>query len=211
MGRRYPISLPVRLQSPPRIGVCPNHTPSAWDTARAVPRETFGPQALLKISGIGIALAGALEERGQLQAAYTVYQDVLWFLRTAYVGPDIAQKVKDADPGTETIQVLAPAERMRAIAVAYKLGGLAQTLGRTEEEEKWLVWSVEALLRTVLHAIPVSKVEGAGLSEPQKAHEGHTDKVIVEVLGLPVWSAGHNIAAPFEALASFYSRQGKAE
>lgn len=136
---------------------------------------------------------------------------MLWFLRTAYVGPDIAQKVKDADPGTETVQVLAPAERMRAIAVAYKLGELAHTLGRPEEEEKWLVWSVEALLRTVLHAIPVSKVEGTGVSEPPQPHDGHTDKVIVEVLGLPVWSTGHNIAAPFEALASFYARQGKAE
>ncbi|KAF9484755.1 hypothetical protein BDN70DRAFT_871998 [Pholiota conissans] len=179
----------------------------AWDTARTIPRETFGDQTLLKISGIGITLAGALEEHGQIEKAYAIYQDVLWYLRTAYLGPNVAH-LKNADLGTETIKVLTSAEKMRAIALAYKLGGLAHELDKpAEEEERWLVWSVEALLLTVLDATPTGKMEAVNTRDAQNAP--HV-KVIIENLGLPDWCEGYNIAAPFEALASFYSRHGNA-
>lgn len=173
----------------------------AWNEARAMPRDAFNEQALLKISGIGIALANTFEEAGQPARAFELYQDVLQYLRTAHLGPAIA---KNANADLDTLQApLSGPERYRTIALAYRLGELANKLNRPEEEEKWLVVSVEALLR-LLNAPPPP----GALPVPPEKHSKHSQAMIKQ-LGTPFIFYQHNIAAPFEALGSFYARTGK--
>ena len=163
-----------------------------------MPRDAFNEQALLKVSGIGIALANTVEEAGQPGRAFELYQEVLQYLRTAHLGPAIA---KNANADLDTLQTpLSIPERYRTVALAYRLGELANKLDRPEEEEKWLVWSVEALLR-LLNTPPSSAVP------PEK--NSKYDQVLNKQLGIPVLFYQHNIAAPFEALGSFYARTGK--
>src|SRR5271170_3689773 len=101
----------------------------AWETAQTLPIETLAASPYLKLSGIGIAFAGVLEENDRPQLAYDVYVNVLKHL----------QKKRST---------AAAEERMRIVAVAYKLGEMAEMYQQPpEEEEKWLSLAVEELLR----------------------------------------------------------------
>ncbi|KAF8910626.1 hypothetical protein CPB84DRAFT_1764172 [Gymnopilus junonius] len=183
----------------------------AWQTTKSLPLETFGDDPLLKVTGIGIALGGLLEDAHRLEDAYAVYEDTFWLLRTAYMNLPPSTLDNRPDLGVETLKGLTRADRMRAVSLSYKLAEMAHDLSRpSEEEERWLVWSVEAILRTVLDAPPMKAVEvvtrdgtGTGVGD-----EHPKVKVLVEQLGLPTWSVRHDIAAPFEALGTYYAKSG---
>ncbi|KAF6764144.1 hypothetical protein DFP72DRAFT_870869 [Ephemerocybe angulata] len=163
----------------------------AWKEAKDMPIDKFGYHPYLKVSGIAIALAGVLEADGKAENAYHIYQEALQVLQ-----------VEGSDSPTARIRSgLSPPERMRAVAIAYKLGELAHALGKPkEEEEKWLVYSVESVLKDVM-----------GSSEADfEPKEGAAQlKELMETLRTPRWAVKHDIAAPFEALGAFYSREGK--
>ncbi|KAF6745038.1 hypothetical protein DFP72DRAFT_1051606 [Ephemerocybe angulata] len=80
-----------------------------------------------------------------------------------------------------------------------QLGKLAHALWKPkEEEEKWLVYSVESVLKDAM-----------GSSEADfEPKEGAAQlKEMMETLRTPRWAVNHDIAAPFEALGAFYSRE----
>lgn len=165
-----------------------SHLPSsrAWETSKKLPLTEFKTLAYLKTSGIAICLAGVLEEDRKLEEAYKVYEDALLQL----------QHVMDAKP-----QELKGQEKMRAVALSHKLGEMAHDMHKPqEEEEKWLVWSVETILKSVLQAPAGNQADQNG--------SRHDIQVMVEELALPSWVVQQDIAAPFEALGSFYSRTG---
>lgn len=239
------LTSPIPIPLPPSF---PNTLPatiSAWEHTKTLPLDAFGPDPLLKTTGIGITLGGILEQSSDLAAAYDVYEDVFWALRTAHLRPSAGTgtgsgdgngdgngngnaqgegeqglpppSTRDTRPplGVETLQGLSSADKMRAVALAYKLGELAHALGRPRaEEERWLVWSVEAILRTVLDTPPVGAVEvvrtvGTGAEGGVGGAEARPNlKVLVEQLGLPLWAMRHDLAAPFEALGTFYAEEG---
>lgn len=121
-------------------------------------------------------------------------------MRTAHLGANVS---KDINTESDTLQApLTGPERMRTVALAYKLGELAGKLKKPEEEEKWLVMSVETILR--LLNVPTDTSSGMRIAD----HKGFPPKALVENLGLPAMFVRYNIAAPFEALGSFYSRNG---
>ena len=175
-----------------------------------MPLQTFGDDALLKVTGIGIALGGLLEDEKRLEEAYTLYEDTFWLLRTAYMDSlPPSTMANRPDLGIETLKGLTRADRMRAVALSYKLAEMAHDLRRpSQEEERWLVWSVEAILRTVLDAPPLTAVEVVAPAGKGAAGDGPNVKVLIEQLGLPEWTARHDIAAPFEALGTFYAKSG---
>ncbi|EST06204.1 Tetratricopeptide-like helical [Kalmanozyma brasiliensis GHG001] len=132
-------------------------------------------EAMLKISGIAIALAALLEGEGRVEESYAVLEDV-WdeiMERGKYEGV-IAEK-GEWKRGQR--------DRMRAVQIAQKLGQLGQlpevrvallekaklasvgdeggekfkfaltgTAESQDPAERWLVWSVEELFRLVLPA-----------------------------------------------------------
>ena len=98
---------------------------------------------------------------------------------------------------------------MRAAALAYKLGCLASELGKPEkEEEKWLTWSVNAILVAVIQA-PASSGMDKVARIPSAPPGAGKMFVVAQDMRLPLWARNHDIAAPFEALGTFYSEHGK--
>lgn len=155
--------------------------------------EQFGIHPYLKTTGIAITLAGVLEADGKQEQAYQIYQEALNLLQEG--------------PGNTTSRLrtgLSAPERLRGVAIAHKLGELAEELHKPEEEEeKWLVYSVETVLRDIMGATPAATVS---------IEKGEGKEELSDLMGhlkLPVWATSHDIAAPFEALATFYSKAGK--
>ncbi|PWN43148.1 hypothetical protein IE81DRAFT_322661 [Ceraceosorus guamensis] len=164
----------------------------------------LGKDANLKISGISIALGSLLEEHEQLVAAYDVYNDALARLRDESTG---------ANSGPE---------RMRAVAIAQRLGDLASTtevsahlaqqphLGVTQPSdaqdaaEAHLVWSVEELLRL---SVPDDVRKGVLQATSDEASAG----VTLSELQLPAWVQPSELGASLEALATLYANRGRAE
>lgn len=135
---------------------------------------------------MGLALANSLELAGKIDEAYVVYEDVLIHMQAAHVRAP-----------------LTGLESMRAVAIAYRLGHLAHSMEKSkEEEEKWLVYAVQTLLTDIMSAPVAAELVQTGDSETQ---------VMISDLRLPKWATKHDLAAPFEALASFYSHNGQIE
>jgi hypothetical protein len=160
---------------------------SAWETAKNLPIEQFKAQPYLKTSGIAICLGEVLEGDDKKSDAYDIYVDAL-------------KQLQDAG-----IPIMSGPEKMRAVALAYKLGELGGSIEKPKEDtEKWLTFAVETVLKHVLEVSPSNSVAGT-------PHEEGDNMVIIAELGLPDWVSSVDIAAPFEALGTFYSRAGKLE
>ncbi len=151
----------------------------AWTTVRNLPLDTLGEEPYLKLSGVAVALADVFEQDGQLEQAYNLYQEVLKIMQDA--------------------TSLTGNERLRAVAIAGKIGEHAETLKKPQaEEEKYLQWAVEEVLRLVKEA-------NAGEIDPD------VDQLVLAELDLPPWASSTDVGAPLEALAGFYRRIGKIE
>ncbi|KAL9709556.1 hypothetical protein Ac2012v2_007295 [Leucoagaricus gongylophorus] len=157
----------------------------AWQTAKTLPIEQFKSQPHLKTSGIAICLGEVLEGDNKKSEAYDVYVDSL-------------RQLQDAD-----IPTMTGPEKMRAVALAYKLGELGESLEKPKEDtEKWFTFAVETVIKHVLQVSPSTSSAGT-------PNEEADNLVLVAELGLPDWVSTVDIAAPFEALGTFYSRSGK--
>lgn len=159
---------------------------SALETAHTLPREAFGTDPYLKLSGIAIALAGVLEAADKPKEAYEAYTAALQELQGA--------------------QGLSGKERLRAVAVAHKLGEMAEAYQRPEdEEERWLVYAVEEVLRAL-------RDEGVDTQLATPTHGADQElKTVAAELELPKWVAKTDVVAPLTALGAFYNRTGKQE
>lgn len=157
-----------------------NKPNSALETAQSLPLEKLSPEPYLKISGIASALAEVLESNNRPQAAYEVYVAILSHLQgaTDKTGP----------------------EKLRTVAIAYKLGEMAETYQQpAEEEERWLTFAVEEALRI--------------LRDFQSTNPGQDLQAQVNLseLELPPGFTEIDIAVPMKKLGAFYQRTGKLE
>ncbi|KAH9933738.1 uncharacterized protein B0H18DRAFT_981821 [Fomitopsis serialis] len=161
----------------------------AYETALALPLATFSPSPHLKLSGIAIALASTLEAADRPEPAFEVYTDALSRLRAANA----------ASP-------LTGPERMRAVAIASKLGEMAETYQLpVAEEERWLTYAVEELLRILRDETRKGELVVEG-----EAQEGSIPLMLAE-LEMPPWVTKTDVGAPLEALGRFYAREGNVE
>ncbi|KAI0355963.1 hypothetical protein OH77DRAFT_1424247 [Trametes cingulata] len=157
----------------------------AWDTAQTLPLSAFSSEPHLKLSGIAVVFAEALEATNRPQEAYDVYKTALMQLRAA--------------------KGLSGRERMRAVAIAHKLGEMAEIYQQgPEETEQWLTFAVEEALRVVKDEAGGVKEKVVSVGEP----EGEVGAMLSE-LDLPWWVRKIDIAAPLEALGRFYAQEGK--
>lgn len=132
-----------------------------------------------------MVLAEALEGTNRPQEAYDIYSAALLQLRAA--------------------KELTGRERMRAVAIAHKLGEMAEIYQQgPEEAEPWLTFAVEETLRVVKEESDAKKGKGAGVPE------GEVGSMLAE-LDLPQWVQKTDVVAPLEALGRFYAREGKNE
>lgn len=150
------------------------HALSAWQTCRTLPREALGAaEPWLKISGIACKLGEVLEAAHLPHKAYDVYAECLALMQASAARNELSR-----------------AERHRAVALAIHLGALADQLQRFDDEEKFLSWSVEELLR---------------------ANAAHTTSTHAAELNLPEWTSNDDLGAALETLGSFYAKTGKIE
>lgn len=161
----------------------------ALETAQTLPIEVFGSEPHLKLSGIAIALAGVLEDNNKPRESYELYARALDELRKT--------------------QGLSGKERLRAVAVAYKLGEMADTYQQPSvEEERWLVYAVEELLRVLKDEHHASRLRIGAVADVDNDKE---HQLVVSDLELPKWVELTDVVAPLQALGAFYNRAGKQE
>ncbi|RDB30872.1 hypothetical protein Hypma_005891 [Hypsizygus marmoreus] len=187
---------PIEVRKDLRAGVSAKHKEDfelseqylrrAWETSKTLPLDAFGAQPHLKTSGIAVCLAGVLESNGKVDKAYDVYVEALSQLQ---------------EVGTK--ELLSGPENLRAVAISYKLGELAALLQKPEEEEQHLVWAVEALLKSIL------PTRGPNTGEHHSQASDSDALAITTELSLPDWATNTDIAAPFEALGTYYAHAGK--
>lgn len=164
-----------------------------WEQTKSMPLASFGEDPRLKTSGVAITLAGVLEDAHQMDLAYRIYKE--GFLHMINGSTEV-----EGSLSTALLNPLSVAERIRAVSMTHKLGELSQELHKPfDEEEKWLVWSVEALLKSVLQGSHSSSKFAGSVSNMSD---------MAEELQLPSWVMLHDFASPFEALGSFYARTG---
>ena len=121
----------------------------ALQTAQALPLSAFSVEPHLKLSGIAIALAEVLESSNRPSEAYETYSAALAQLRASQATGKLSGK-----------------ERMRAVALAHKLGEMAEVYQRgAEEAEGFLTFAVEEVLRVIKDGQADIVVEGKGKEE----------------------------------------------
>jgi phage terminase small subunit len=177
-----------------------------------MPAAAFGTEPHLKLSGLAITYAEALERLSRNKDAYEVYLDALQRIRHAHA-PNLAAPAPHFQPMPRPT----PRERMRAVALASKLGELAgNNAGAREQEEAHLTFAVEEMLRVAREvgveprASAFALLVGAGDDKKIKP-EDEDAKVVLTDLDLPTWVSKADVGAPLEALAEYYTRTGRYE
>ncbi|KIK36947.1 hypothetical protein CY34DRAFT_109328 [Suillus luteus UH-Slu-Lm8-n1] len=96
-------------------------------------------------------------------------------------------------------------ERLRRVALACKLGQLASERD-LDEEEKWLLWGVEEVLR--LSRLGMTNASSEKSNTRMHENSGST---ALEDFELPSWMSKTDLGAPLEALGTLYAKKGRIE
>jgi hypothetical protein len=145
---------------------------------------------------------------GRPREAYEVYLDALQRIRHA-------QRPDPQAPAPHFLPMPPPTvrERMRAVALASKLGAMAEEYNLpSSEEESVLTFAVEEMLRVMkeVGGEPSSLYEKVfGKATTNAARQEQT--VALSNLELPYWVSTADVGAPLEALAAFYARMRQYE
>lgn len=165
----------------------------AYQTALSFPPSMLSPNPYLKLSGIAAVLAEVIPDR----KAREVLEDVWNKTASSSLSGD------GAPVDTWASYTPTDEERLRRVAIAYKLAELSSE--RIEEEERWLVWAVEAVV----------KLAGLGTHHKptglQDTKESSQTQVILAELELPPWMRKDDLAAPLAALGNLYAKKGNVE
>lgn len=169
-----------------------------------LPPSTFAPNSYLKLSGIAITLAAVLEDDGRAREAWDVYVDAL----------TISLEHAPA-PASTTTSPSAPErlEVMRQIAIAHKLGEMAEAYQFGDaEEEKWRTYAVEKYMGLLVRS-QTGQPEPKTKPDDQNKNKVSNTRQLLADLQLPGWAANEKLAVsgPIAGLAAFYARRGEIE
>ncbi|KIK43573.1 hypothetical protein CY34DRAFT_789955 [Suillus luteus UH-Slu-Lm8-n1] len=167
----------------------------AFQTALSLPYQTLAPDPYLKLSGIASLLSEVALDRRSREAL-----QIAWEIGA---GPS-EQHSPLPDTSGWSSYTLSNEERLRRVALAYKLGQLASERD-LDEEEKWLLWAVEEVLR----------LSGLGMTNASsdtntRMHENSGSSALDD-LELPSWMSKTDLGAPLEALGALYAKKGRIE
>jgi len=172
----------------------------------SLPHQIFAPDPYLKISGIASLLSEVAPDRrarDALQAAWELgagpsnQNPPSTDSEKTASSPAVAEGVQS--PGWSSY-TLSDEERLRRVALAYKLGQLASERD-VDEEEKWLIWAVEEVMR----------LSGLGKKNADSDTNAKARSSALDELELPIWMSKADLGAPLEALGALYAKKGKIE
>jgi hypothetical protein len=107
--------------------------------------------------------------------------------------------------GLRAARGLSGRERLRAVALAHKLGDMAEMYQQpAAKEERWRVYAVEELLRTLR-----DEQRSVKLSASEKEKE--EQRVMLDELELPAWVEKMDVVVPLQSLGKFYNQRGQQE
>ncbi|KAJ3496097.1 hypothetical protein NMY22_g19855 [Coprinellus aureogranulatus] len=156
---------------------------------------------------MGIALASTYDQAGKHLQAFEVYYETLNQFLDPSSSADFAFEAK--------LRLgLSTAERLRAVAIGYKLSEMAHDHHMDGGEEKWLKWCTNTLKNDVF-GVGLEPGAGGGevsLGDTLKNREFREKlKKGLEMANWmpPMWRLTADLAKPFEALAKFYARDGR--
>jgi hypothetical protein len=181
----------------------------AYETSLTLPASAYGAEPHLKLSGLAVAYAEVLEALSRPREAYETYLDALQRIRHA-ARPD------PAAPAPHFLPFPAPThrERMRAVALASRLGAMAEEWSLPPaDEEAFLTYAVEEMLRVVrdVGGEPGGLAAAVFGSAPKKQEVKDDTAVVLASLSLPAWVSTADVGAPLENLGNFYARTGRYE
>lgn len=180
---------------------------SAFQTALSLPHQTFAPDPYLKISGIASLLSEVASDRRARGALQTAWELGGGPSNQSTPSQDREETASPAGvegaPGWSSY-TLSDEERLRRVALAYKLGQLSSEQD-VDEEEKWLIWAVEEVLR-----LSQLGKRNADSDTKTKSH-GYLGSSVLDELELPTWMSKADVGAPLEALGTLYAKKGKIE
>ncbi|KLO19404.1 hypothetical protein SCHPADRAFT_865317 [Schizopora paradoxa] len=178
----------------------------AWETIKTLPNEALAPEPYMKTSGVAIALAEVLEADNRPLEAYAIYEEALQLARPSLkVDPSSTDKPEAPETKAQTPAVLNLRERKCTVAIALKLGEIAEQHDLpAADEEKWLSYAVSEVMR-------ILQEDHTNAGSPAPKAKDNEDNIMD--LPLPGWVSlsKTEMATPMERLASFYRRQGKYE
>ncbi|KAG0704978.1 hypothetical protein DFH29DRAFT_1034404 [Suillus ampliporus] len=178
----------------------------AFQTALSLPYQTFAPDPYLKLSGIASLLSEVASDRRAREALQIAWELGAGPREQSPPSPDAEKTpspVAEGAPGWSGY-TLSDEERLRRVALAYKLGQLSSERD-VDEEEKWLIWAVEEVLR--LSGLGTKNAD----SDTNTKARGNSGSSALEELELPTWMSKTDLGAPLEALGALYAKKGTIE
>ncbi|KAG1736112.1 uncharacterized protein EDB91DRAFT_537334 [Suillus paluster] len=178
----------------------------AFQTALSLPYQTFAPDPYLKLSGIASLLSEVSSDRRSREALRIAWELGAGPSEQTHPSPDAEKTpspVAEGAPGWSSY-TLSDEERLRRVALAYKLGQLSSERD-VDEEEKWLIWAVEEVLR-----LSGLGTKNADSDTNTKAHSNSGSSALEE-LDPPAWMSKTDLGAPLEALGALYAKKGRIE
>ncbi|KAG6336985.1 hypothetical protein ID866_2086 [Astraeus odoratus] len=185
----------IKAKNQGDFGLSERYLTRAYRTASSMSPSALSPSPYLKLSGIAAILAEVTPER----KARVVLEDT-W---KKAVGHELSASSVPADDWES--YSLSDEERLRRVGIACKLAELSSE--QTEEEEKWLVWAVEEVLRLVGLGVKNWSAE----SNSQVTKESTQAHPILSELELPPWIRKDDLGAPLAALGNLYAKKGNIE
>ncbi|KAF9225946.1 hypothetical protein BS17DRAFT_777932 [Gyrodon lividus] len=185
----------------------------AYQTALSLSPLALSPNPYLKLSGIAAVLADVAPEPRAKEVLQSIWDrgGVSQSSTSSVDGSEASPAGTDHDWASYT---LTNEERLRRVAVACKLAELC-TERSQEEEEKWLKWAVEEVLRlagaqTEPGGARAGEAETGAAREVQDGNP-YSQPVVLADLELPSWMRKVDLGAPLAALGTLYARKGNVE
>ena len=192
----------------------------AMEAARSMPSAALAPNPLLKVSGIYISLASALEDSGNTGKAFEALRKALELFGSDPLAADPASRT-----GTSWTHgaKLSQAEHIRAIGLSQKLGQLALQISTSsivqpypaqthpdkpkswnQAAEAYLTSALTAMLRMGLATYPATitgpVVVGRDVDLPDSSYGDEAGRVDKRGLGMTL-----------ESLSEVYARKGETD
>ncbi|KAH7887074.1 hypothetical protein F5I97DRAFT_1102244 [Phlebopus sp. FC_14] len=188
----------IKARNQENLALSERYLSRAYQTALSLPPSALGPDPYIKLSGIAAVLSEVASSPRHAREAL----QVAWERG--------ASSTSNSNDPAWAAYTLTDEERLRRVAVACKLGELSEEWNQ-DEEEKWLQWAVEEVLKLAGLGAPPAAPKSDETSILHSADDDTSKSIVLAELELPSWMRKVDLGAPLAALGALYARKGQVE